>query len=68
MEYAPVYCVTSLQSVDELQVNAEGDSNTEMLGFSDICIDNDDSEVVREDNSDHSLEEYSARYSKSGKK
>ena len=68
MEYAPVYCVTNLQSVGELQVNAEGDSNTEMLGFSDICIDDDNSEVVREDYSDHSLEEYSARYSKSGKK
>ena len=38
-----------------------------MLGFSDICSDNDDSEVVRDDNSAHSLGEYSARCSKSGK-
>ena len=38
-----------------------------MLGFSDECSDNDDSEVVREANSDHSFVEYSARCSKSGK-
>ena len=57
MEYAPVYCVTNLQSVGELQVNAEGDSNTEMLGFSDICIDDDNSEVVREDYSEYSSSE-----------
>ena len=38
-----------------------------MLGFSDICSDNDDSEVVRVDISDHSLGGYSARCSKSGK-
>ena len=38
-----------------------------MLGFSDICSDSDNSEVVREDNSDHSLGEYSARCPKSGK-
>ena len=54
-------------SLDELQVNGEGDGNTEMLGFSDICSDNDDSEVVIEANSDHSLGRYSARCSKSGK-
>ena len=37
-----------------------------MLGYSDICNDNDESEAVREANSDHSLGEYSARCSKSG--
>ena len=67
MEYAPVFCGTNLLSLDELQVNGEGDGNTEMLGYSDICSDNDDSEVVGEDNSDHLLGGYSARYSKSGK-
>ena len=67
MEYAPVFCGTNLLSLDELQVNGEGVGNTEMLGFSDICSDNDDSEVVIEDNSDLSLGEYSARCSKSGK-
>ena len=67
MEYAPVFCGTNLLSVDELQVNGEGDSYTEMLGYSDICSDHDDNEVVREDNSDHSLGGYSAMHSKSGK-
>ena len=67
MEYAPVFCGTNLLSVDELQVNGEGDSYTEMLGYSDICSDHDDNEVVREDNSDHSLGGYSAMRSKSGK-
>ena len=67
MEYAPVFCGTNLLSLDELQVNGEGDGNTEMLGYSDMCSDNDDSEVVIEDNSDHSLGEYSARCLKSGK-
>jgi hypothetical protein len=67
MEYAPVFCGTNLLPLDELQVNEEGDGNTEMLGFSDICSDNDDSEVVIETNSDHSVREYSARCSKSGK-
>ena len=67
MEYAPVFCGTNLLSLFELQVNGEGDGNTEMLGYSDICNDNDESEVVIEDNSDHSLGEYSARCSKSGK-
>ena len=67
MEYAPVFCGTNLLSLDELQVNGEGDGNTEMLLFSAICSDNDDSEVVREANSDHSVGEYSARCSKSGK-
>ena len=67
MEYGPVFCGTNLLSLDELQVNGEGDGNTEMLEFSDISSDSDDSEVVIEDNSDHSLEEYSARCSKSGK-
>jgi hypothetical protein len=67
MEYAPVLCGTNLLSLDELQVNGEGDGNTDMLLFSDICSDNDDSDVVREANSDHSLGEYSARCSKSGK-
>jgi hypothetical protein len=38
-----------------------------MLGLSDICSDNNDSDIVREDNSDHSLGEYSARCSKSRK-
>ena len=38
-----------------------------MLGFSDMCSDSDDSEVVIEDNSDHSLGGYSERCSKSGK-
>ena len=66
MEYAPVFCGTNLLSLDELQVNG-GDSNTEMIGYSEICSDNDDSEVVIEDNSDHSVGEYSARCSKSGK-
>ena len=67
MEYAPVFCGTNLLSLDELQVNGEGDGNTEMLGYSDMCSDNDDSEVVIEDTSDHSVGEYSARCSKSGK-
>ena len=67
MEYAPVFCGTNLLSLDELQVNGKGDKNTEMLGFSDICSDNDDSEVVIEANSDHALWGYSARCSKSGK-
>jgi hypothetical protein len=67
MEYAPIFCGTNLLSLDELQINGEGDCYTEMLGLSDICNDNDDSEVVRETNSDHSLGEYSARCSKSRK-
>ena len=67
MEYAPVFCETNLLSLDELQVNGEGDGNTEMILPPDICSDSDDSEVVREANSDHSLGEYSARCSKSGK-
>ena len=53
-------------SLDELQVSGEGDGNTEMLGYSDVCSDNNGSEVVREANSDHSLGGYSARCSKSG--
>ena len=67
MEYTPVLCGTNLLSLDELQVNGEGDGNTEMLGYSDICSDNDESEVVTEANSDCSLGEYSARCSKSGR-
>ena len=67
MEYAPVFCGTNLLLLDELQVNGEGDGNTEMLLLPDLCSDNDDSEVVREANSDHSEGEYSARCSKSGK-
>ena len=67
MEYAPVFCATNLLLLDELQVNGEGDGNTEMSRISDICSDNDDSEVVREANSDHSVGKYSARCSKSGK-
>ena len=66
MEYGPVFCGTNLLSLDELQVNGEGDGNTEMILLPDICSDNDDSEVVIEDNSDHSLGRYSARCSKSG--
>ena len=62
MEYSPVFCGTNLLSLDEHQVNGEGDGSTEMLGFSNICSDNDDSEVVIEDNSDHSLGEYSAMH------
>jgi hypothetical protein len=65
MEYAPVYCGTNLLSLDELQVNGERDGYTEIL-LLDICSDNDDSEIVREDDSDHSLGGYSARCSKSG--
>jgi hypothetical protein len=67
MEYAPVFCGINLLSLDKLQVNGEGDSYTEMLGFCDKCSNSDDSEVDREDNSDHLLGEYSARCSKSGK-
>ena len=67
MEYAPVFCGTNLLSLDELQVNGEGVGSTEMLGFSDKCSHSDDSEVVIEDNSDHSGGGYSARCSKSGK-
>jgi hypothetical protein len=62
-----IFCGTNLLSLDELQVNGEGDGNTEMLELSDICSDNDDSDFVREAHRDHSLEEYSARCSKSGK-
>ena len=62
-----VFCGTNLLSLDELQVNGEGVGNTEMIEFPDLCSDNDDSEVMIEDNSDHSLREYSARCSKSGK-
>ena len=67
MEYAPVFCGTNLLSLDELQVNGEDDGNTEMIGFSDKCSEGYDSEVVIEDNSDHSVGGYSARCSKSGK-
>ena len=70
MEYAPVFCGTNLLSLDELQVHGEGNGNTEMIGFPDKCSDSDDSddsEVVIEDNSDHSAGGYSARCSKSGK-
>ena len=62
-----VFCGINFLSLDELQVNGEGDGNTEMLLLPDLCSDNDDSEVVREANSDHSEGEYSARCSKSGK-
>jgi hypothetical protein len=62
-----VFCGTNLLSLDELQVNGEGDCYTEMLGLPDICSDNVDSEIVVEDNSDHSLGEYSARCSISRK-
>ena len=57
----PQYSVeqTNLLSLDELQVHGEGVGNTEMLGFPDICSGSDDSEVVREDNSDHSVGGYS---------
>ena len=67
-EYAPVFCGTNLLSLDELQVNGEGDGNTEMmLPSHTVCSDNDDSEVVIEDKSDHLFWKYSARCSKSGK-
>jgi hypothetical protein len=56
-----------LLSLDELQDNGEGDGSTEMMLPPDICSDHDDSEVVREANTDHSVEKYSARCSKSGK-
>ena len=63
-----VFCGTNLLSLDELQVSGEDDSNTEMMVQShNICSDSDDSEVVIEDNSDHSVGGYSARCSKSGK-
>jgi hypothetical protein len=62
-----IFCGTNLLSLDEIQVNGEGDNNTEMMLFSDICSDIDYNEVVWEANSDHSLGEYSARYSKCGK-
>jgi hypothetical protein len=63
-----VFCGTNLLSLDEHQVNGEGDGNTEMmLPSHNICNDNDDSEVVIEANSDHSLGEYPARCSKSRK-
>jgi hypothetical protein len=62
-----IFCGTNLLPLDELQVNGEGDGNTEMMLFSDICSDNYDSEVVREANSDHPVRKYSARCSKSGK-
>ena len=67
MKYAPVFCGTNLLSLDVHQVHGEGVGNTMMIGLPDICSDNDDSQVVTEDNSDHSLGEYSARCSKSGK-
>ena len=67
MEYATVFCRTNLLSLDELPVHGVGDSITEMILLPDICSDNDDSEVVIEDNSDHSLGEYSTRCSKCGK-
>ena len=68
MEYAPVFCGTNLLSLDEHLVNGEGDGNTEMmLPSHHICSDNFDSEVVIEDNSDHSVGGYSAMHSKSGK-
>jgi hypothetical protein len=55
-------------SLDEHQVSGEEDINTKMmLPSHNICSDNDDSEVVREANSDHSVWKYSARCSKSGK-
>ena len=62
-----IFCGTNLLSLDEVQVNGEGNGDTEMILPPDICSDNDDSEVVIEDNSDHSLGGYSARCSKSGK-
>ena len=67
MEYAPVFCGTNLLSLDELQVNGEGNGNTDMILPPDIYSDNDDSEVMIEDNSEHSIGEYPARCSKSGK-
>jgi hypothetical protein len=50
-----LFCGTNLLSLDELQINGEGDGNTEMMLPPDICSNNDDSEIVIEDNSDHSL-------------
>ena len=63
-----VFCGTNILSLDELQVHGEEDGSTEMmLPSQNISSDNDDSDVVIEDNSDHSLGGYSARCSKSGK-
>ena len=68
MEFAPVFCGTNLLSLDEHWVSGEEDGNTEMmLPSHNICSDNDDSEVMIEDISDHSPGGYSARCSKSGK-
>ena len=47
MEYAPVFCGTNLLSLNEIQGNGGGNSNTELL-FSNICSVNDDSEFVIE--------------------
>ena len=63
-----VFCGMNLLCLDEHWVRGEEDSNTEMmLPSHNICSDNDDSEDVREENSDHSLGGYSAMHSKSGK-
>jgi hypothetical protein len=63
-----IFCGTNLLSLDEHRVSGEEDGNTEMmLPSQNISSDNDDSEVVIEDNSDHSFGEYSAMHSKSGK-
>ena len=63
-----VFCGTNLLSLDEHWVSGEEDSNTEMmLPSHNICSDNNDSEVIRAANSDHSVGKYSARCSKSGK-
>jgi hypothetical protein len=53
----PQYFVegTNFLYLDELQVNGEGNCYTEMVFPPDICNDNDDVDVVREANSDHSL-------------
>jgi hypothetical protein len=68
MEYIPVCCGTNLLSLDEHRVSGEDYGNTEMmLPSHNICSDNDDSEIVIEDNSNHSFGGYSAMHSKSGK-
>jgi hypothetical protein len=63
-----VFCRTNLLSLDEHWVSGEGGgNNTEMLGLSNICNDNDDSEVVIEANTDHSVGDIQQGAQKVGK-